>query len=108
MGAKKKAQPVFVGTEIQRCPVCGAVLRGLGSYSFSGHVRGIEVGPTTFGTCQEHREEAEGMLARDDDHESQGYCGEWEPRLGLVAMIETTDDEIGKRVTLIDGHDFDD
>lgn len=106
MAKKKKNHPVFVGTEIQRCPVCGAVLRELSSFAFSGHVRGIEAGPTTFGACQEHRNEAESCLRRDEENESQGYCGEWEPRLGLVAMIETVNDEIGDRVTLIDGRDF--
>jgi hypothetical protein len=78
--------------ENRRCPACGKVVRDQKTFSISGHIRGIEMGKTLFACCREHRNEAESALKRKKKHNSDdGYLGQWEERLGLVAEIEDGD-----------------
>lgn len=93
---------MLVSLENRRCPACGKVVREQSSASIGGHIRGIQLGKTSFACCREHRKEAEKALNRKAKNDCDGYLGEWEERLGLVAEI-LGDSEPFQVVTILEG-----
>ena len=96
MKTKQKQQPGVprsFSLYTRKCAKCGKDLSRRG-YVASGHVLDLSGKRIIFAACKEHSQEARGLLDRqsgsDDplwkiDH--PGYLGEWDPGLGLMALV---------------------